>query len=216
MNHNHYMNIAEEAAKNSKDTSTKVGSAIVLNDEVLITSCNNFPEKLIELPERFKRPQKYLYTEHAERAAIYKAVKKGISLEGSTIYISCLFPCADCARAIVLSGIKTLVTYKVDFENPRWKESYKIAKDILQECGIEIIEIEYKLDKERLDYIVSKTNRSNNQTQFLYNLLDGDFQKLKELEIKIKNNFIHYCPGDMESVEMILGLENKSNYFEII
>jgi hypothetical protein len=67
----------------------------------------------------------------------------------------------------------------------------------------------HELDKERLEWITHQTRRGNNQTQFLYQLVDGDFEKLKQLELKLQNNFIHYCPSTREQVEEILNKPNS-------
>ncbi len=69
----------------------------------------------------------------------------------------------------------------------------------------------YKLDKERLDWLTDKTNRSNGQTQFLYNLLEGDFEKLVQLEMQLRNCLCGYCPGDMEEVEKVLKMKPSGN-----
>jgi len=66
------------------------------------------------------------------------------------------------------------------------------------------MEDKYELDDKRLNFLTSTFNRSKNQTQFLYDLLDGDFDKLFQLELTIKNKHIHYCPSDMEEVNKIL------------
>ena len=66
-----------------------------------------------------------------------------------------------------------------------------------------------KLDKKRLDWIISKTRRSENQTQFLFELCDCDFEKLKILETQIKHCFLNYCPGDKDEVEKILNMNPK-------
>lgn len=62
----------------------------------------------------------------------------------------------------------------------------------------------YNLDKDRLTYLVSKTNRSESQTQFLFNLVDGDFEKLKKLECQLKNNFVFYCPADKQELDKVM------------
>ena len=73
------------------------------------------------------------------------------------------------------------------------------------------MELKYQLDKETLDMFSAKVNRSKNQTQFLFNLVDGDFEKLKQLEVQLKNCFCYYCPGDKEEVENVLKLTPKTN-----
>lgn len=71
----------------------------------------------------------------------------------------------------------------------------------------------YKLDKERLNWLTDKTNRSNGQTLFLFQLVDGNFEKLKQLEIKIKNIFYSACPADKEAVQEVMRIKSKSDWF---
>jgi hypothetical protein len=63
---------------------------------------------------------------------------------------------------------------------------------------------EYTLDKVELKKIIKMTNRSEGQTLFLLELCDGDLRKLCKLEINLKAGFIHYCPGDKETVDELL------------
>ena len=63
-----------------------------------------------------------------------------------------------------------------------------------------------KLESGLLNRLTNLTNRSNSQTQFLFELCDFNFHKLLELERKLKNNFVFYCPGDKESVSKILAM----------
>lgn len=125
------------ADKFSRDNSTKVG-AIVIDPEsyqVLLTGYNGFPRKVKELPERMERPAKYLYTEHAERNAIYHAARKGPHTLGATM-ICTMFPCADCARAIIQAGIIRVITPDIAVE--RWAESSEAARQMLIEAGVQI------------------------------------------------------------------------------
>ena len=135
------MRLAEEIASWSKDTSTKVGAVIVNSDRhILATGYNDFPKNVVDdVPERRERPTKYLFTEHAERNAIYQATKKGTSLEGSTLFCT-MFPCADCARAIISTGIRTIVSPKPSAEH--WSESHEAAMAMLKEAEINIIELD--------------------------------------------------------------------------
>jgi dCMP deaminase len=81
----------------------------------------------------WSRPLKYAYTEHAERTAIYKAAAAGIELSGGTMYLT-WYPCADCARAIVLSEIKRLVCFEPDWSEERY--GFNDARQILSEGGV--------------------------------------------------------------------------------
>jgi len=64
----------------------------------------------------------------------------------------------------------------------------------------------------KLDKLSNVTNRSYNQTSFLFELLDKDFDKLVSLEQKIKNNFVMYCPGDKEECEKVLAMGDGSGW----
>jgi len=63
------------------------------------------------------------------------------------------------------------------------------------------------MDKEKLEEFIKDTNRSLYQTKFLLELLDEDFQKLVDLEERIENLHLHYCPGDREACEEVLKME---------
>jgi len=75
---------------------------------------------------------------YAEINAIVNATRNGVSLKNSTIYCT-FFPCNECAKAIINSGIKKLISYEPDFLHSRWGESFRISHEMLEECGIEII-----------------------------------------------------------------------------
>lgn len=71
----------------------------------------------------------------------------------------------------------------------------------------------YSLNSEQMEFITKFSNRSRNQTNFLFQLVDGDFEKLKMLECKMKNCFYNACPGDKKTVDMIFNLESRTNFF---
>lgn len=134
-----FMDLARHISTWSKDTNTKLGAVIVDKENTILSVgyngfCRNANDNI---KERYERPKKYLYTEHAERNAIYNAVRSGISLKDGMIYVP-LFPCVDCARGIINSGIKKLVTYEPDFGHDRWGESFRVSYEILKECGVTI------------------------------------------------------------------------------
>lgn len=137
--HKRFMKLAEHIATWSKDTSTKCGAVIIDPDNrVISTGYNGFPINADDgIKSRYERPQKYLYTEHAERNAIYSAAKIGVSTNNCSMFIM-WFPCADCARAIIQSGISTLVCFKPE-PNYKWDEHFKVAEELLKECGVNIV-----------------------------------------------------------------------------
>lgn len=134
----HFMEVAKLTAEKSSDTSTKVGAVFTDFENTQLTSgYNGLPRGVQYIPERLERPLKYKYFEHAERNAIYNAVRKGIALLGSRLYVTA-FPCTDCARAIIQSGA-TQIFYEQNPElEARWKEDMLEAKAMLLEAGVEI------------------------------------------------------------------------------
>lgn len=134
-----FFDLALHASQWSKDNSTKVG-AVIINDKkrILSTGYNGFPTGVDDdVEERHQRPKKYFFAEHAERNAIYNSARAGVSLEGSTMYVT-MFPCADCARAIIQSGISKLFTPIPDKNREDWKESFQMSLEMLNESGVEV------------------------------------------------------------------------------
>ncbi len=106
----YFMGIAMLAAKRSKDPSTQVGACIVSQDNIIIsTGYNGMPKGCSddEFPwEREGEETKYPFVVHAELNAVLNA--NGRDLRGSRIYVD-LFPCNECAKAIIQSGIKEVI-----------------------------------------------------------------------------------------------------------
>lgn len=134
-----FISLSEHISQWSKDRSTKVGAVIVDSDNrVISTGYNGFPAGLDDdIDERHLRPAKYKYTEHAERNAIYSAARIGSSTKGCSMYLQ-WFPCSDCARAIIQSGVKRIVCKRPDFENKNWGEDFRFSIEMLEECNINI------------------------------------------------------------------------------
>ena len=72
-----------------------------------------------------------------------------------------------------------------------------------------------KIEVNLLNHLTTLTNRSKAQTQELFELCDFDFLKLLELERKIKSNFIFWCPGDHDAVNLIMTMDDISNRFKL-
>jgi hypothetical protein len=70
-----------------------------------------------------------------------------------------------------------------------------------------------KISEDRIIWIINQTMRSKNQTLFLLNLLDNDFEKLKDLEENIKNMNLNYCPGSKEEIVKILKMKPSNEWF---
>ena len=109
----YFMGVAHLAAKRSKDPNTQVGCCIVGKDhKILSIGYNGFPRGCSDDEFPWVRESedpydnKYFYTTHSELNAILNY--SGGSLEGSVLYVT-LFPCNECAKAIIQSGIRTLI-----------------------------------------------------------------------------------------------------------
>ncbi len=143
--HDYYLNMLTDVAAKSKDEATKVGVIVVGPDnEIRSTGFNSFPRGINDnVPERQTRPTKYLYIEHGERNAIYNAARVGVPLKGCRIYMG-FYPCADCARAIIQSGIVEIIFDYKDYDvkekywNERWKEQIEASKKMLEEAKIKV------------------------------------------------------------------------------
>src|SRR5271157_1920149 len=140
------MEMADLVATWSKDKSTHVGCVIVgAAGEIRSVGYNGFPRGVNDdIDLRYDRPLKYMWTEHAERNAIYNASRMGLSLEGCTMYLNGDhgFPCCDCARAIIQCGIKTLCGLQPNFELPKYGEEYRNTITMFQESGVAFRHVE--------------------------------------------------------------------------
>ena len=132
-----FFKMCDLVSEKSKDKSTQVGCVIVgPNHEIRSIGYNGFPRGVTDdVPVRQERPMKYFYSEHGERNAIYNAARVGIPLAGCILYIGGV-PCADCARAIIQSGIAEI--FIRDGRVPeRWKDSCDAALVMLDEAGVQ-------------------------------------------------------------------------------
>ncbi len=136
-----YIRMAYDVAiKHSTDPSTQNGAILVnhLTGEILAQGANHFPRDVKESPERWERPAKYAWVEHAERNSIFNAAKKGIKTDDLTMYCP-WFACADCARAIIQAGIMEVVGHETPLHeggSQSWKDSIAIAYKMFDEARI--------------------------------------------------------------------------------
>jgi len=128
----------------SPDPSTQNGALIYWpsSNEIVGIGVNTFPTGIEVTDERLERPLKYEYIEHAERNAIYMAAYKGVSVLKGSVMVCQWAACSDCARALIQTGITTLVRHKdaLDRSPDRWKETIAIADSMMQEAGVEIVD----------------------------------------------------------------------------
>lgn len=137
----YFMGVSLLAADRSKDPSTQVGACIVSNDNrILSTGYNGFPQGCSDDEFPWNRDEsvgetKYNFVVHAELNAILNA--GGKSLVGSRIFVS-LFPCHECAKAIIQAGVKEVV-YLSDKYNGT--QSDNASKRMLNAAGVKLTKI---------------------------------------------------------------------------
>jgi dCMP deaminase len=126
-----FLTLAEHIGHWSKDPSTRVGAVIVRPDKTIASmGYNGFPRGAEDLYT--SRDVKLMRTVHAELNAILSAREP---LHGYTIFISPLFPCANCAAAIIQAGIKSVVA-KMGAQRPEWQASFDAAKELFIEADV--------------------------------------------------------------------------------
>ena len=146
----YFMAIAKLSAMRSKDPSTQVGACIVSDDNrILSIGYNGAPNGFSD--ERFPWARegenlntKYPYVCHAEMNEIlnYRGSKK--DLEKAKIYVD-LFPCNECAKIIIQSGIKEVVYLSDKYANT---ENNIASRRLFDECGVTYKKLELKDKKE--------------------------------------------------------------------
>jgi dCMP deaminase len=132
-----FLELAKHISGWSKDPSTKVGCVVVGEDrEIRSTGFNGFPRGISDDNDRLTdREKKYPLICHAEENAIMHAARIGVSLKGSTAYVTWP-PCSRCARSLIQAGIKEVV-YSTTEEIPeRWLDDFNISTGMLEEANV--------------------------------------------------------------------------------
>ena len=141
----YFMGLAHLSAMRSKDPNTSVG-AVIVDDKYRVVSIgyNGMPYGCSDDVYPWDREgdlldTKYPYVVHAELNAILNA---GRSLKDCTLYVS-LFPCNECAKAIIQSGIK-----KIIYEDDKYadSETTRASKRMLQSANVELVRLDYRID----------------------------------------------------------------------
>ena len=137
-----FIELAIHIAQWSKDPSTKVGCVIVGEDrEIRSTGFNGFPRGIDDDEERLNnRDLKYPLICHAEENAIMHAARIGVSLKGSTAYVTWP-PCSRCARSLIQAGISEVIYYD-NIEIPeRWLDDFNTSTAMFEEAGVAVRKI---------------------------------------------------------------------------
>lgn len=138
-----YMLYAYEQAVFSPDKSSQNG-AVIVGSSILSTGYNAPPPCTPMVDER---PAKYMVIEHAERMAIYNAANYNYAIKYGTMYCPWA-ACCDCARAIILSGIRQLIvhTERMELTSDHWKDDVKMALDMLRQNFVEVLYLDGPID----------------------------------------------------------------------
>ena len=149
----YFMGIAMLAAKRSKDPNTQVGACIVSQDNIIIsTGYNGMPKGCSDdiFPwdrEGQQDMTKYPYVVHAELNAILNA--NGRDLRGSRIYVA-LFPCNECAKAIIQSGVKEVLYLSDKYADSM---STLASKRMMMSAGVKFTQLRTSLETVTLDFV---------------------------------------------------------------
>lgn len=137
----YFMGIAMLSAERSKDNSTQVGACIVNSDNKIVSvGYNGMPTGCCDDDMPWEREgenslnTKYPFVCHAELNAILNS-NIG-NLGGCTVYVT-LFPCNECAKAIIQSGIKKVVYYSNKYADT---ESIAAACMLFERCGVKTVQ----------------------------------------------------------------------------
>ena len=149
----YFMGIALLSANRSKDPSTQVGACIVSkNNKIMSVGYNGMPAGCNDDEFPWEREgdeidTKYPYVCHAELNAILN--NNGGSLAGCKIYVA-LFPCNECAKAIIQSGIKEVVYLSDKYSDTMLN---LVSKKMLQSAGVKFTRMKTELKELTLDFV---------------------------------------------------------------
>ena len=133
-----FMGVAKLAARRSKDPNTQVGACIVSkNNRILSVGYNGTPNGYDDHYFPWDREgdelnTKYMYVVHAERNAILNYRGNIKDFDGAKLYVT-LFPCNECAKAIIQAGIRTIV---YDCDKYADTPSVIASKKMLRAAGV--------------------------------------------------------------------------------
>jgi len=148
----YFMGIALLSAKRSKDPNTQVGACIVNSDNKIVgIGYNGFPIGCSDDNLPWNRDgkdinsTKYPYVVHAEANAILNSTE---NLKGARIYVG-LFPCNECAKLIIQSGIKEILYLSDKYKN---EDFIKASKKMLKMSGVKLTQLKLSSKKINLHF----------------------------------------------------------------
>jgi dCMP deaminase len=149
----HFLRLALEHARMSKDPNTRVGAVIVGPDrEPRSDGFNGFPRGIIDSPGRLlDREVKNRLMVHAEMNAILNAARIGTPTKGCTLYLACTDdtgmvwagpPCTRCTVEIIQAGIIEIIAFRKKPVPSKWHEDLAFARELIHEAGIAYRELD--------------------------------------------------------------------------
>lgn len=149
----HFISLALENARMSKDPATQAGAVIVGPDrEVRSMGYNGLPRGIADTPERLQNKDlKRSLIVHAEMNAILNAARIGVSTRGCTLYLALTdetgqvwggAPCTRCTVEIIQAGITQVVAKPFKNQTSYWTDSVEQARALLQEAQVQYREID--------------------------------------------------------------------------
>ena len=138
----YFMGIAMLSAMRSKDPNTQVGACIVNREHRIVgVGYNGFPTGCSDDDLPWDREgdwieTKYPYVCHAELNAILNSI--GGDLRGCTLYVA-LFPCNECAKAIIQAGIRKIVYLSDKYADT---DGTKASRRMLAQAGVELVQFQ--------------------------------------------------------------------------
>lgn len=137
------MDLARHFATWSKDPRKQVGAVVIgQHGQILAQGYNGMPRGMCDSTDLMEPDVKLFYMVHAEMNCIYNASLSGISLEGSTMYVSGFPPCSSCAQGIIQAGIRTVYCDEQDYlemkKADRWKAHIEATELMFYKCNVSL------------------------------------------------------------------------------
>jgi dCMP deaminase len=216
---NYFINIAKAVSQKSHCLSWKAGVVLVKDRQIISTGYNGPPsgyshceftlvkgeleKEGYKTQPHFSCPRKrlgfksgegleYCPASHAETNAIVQASKKGVSVEGATLY--CAFnqiPCRECSKLIVNSGIKKVILMNEINDYP---QTGLTGRDILTSCGVEmeIAELEKKIyssETIKITFDGYESNFIRDQAKHKKSIIENENSGFNSLEDEIGGQY---------------------------
>lgn len=130
----HFLRLAREASRMSKDPSTQIGVVLVKDRRVVGTGFNGFPPGIADDKRLHDRDEKLALVVHAEMNAILDA---GREARGATLYMwgFTSAPCRNCTKHVIAAGIDKVVSSGAPTPE-RWQADLCAAEATLAEAGV--------------------------------------------------------------------------------